>query len=301
MLHRVKMIAQAVAPAPIRRAWGAVYGRAKIARARRAFSNARGGPSFLSADALDDLMRRGYVEPETIRYDPEGLVVRAAEKVAQISSRVPLDRIRSCVELGSWDGMVLASLRKRGLKAYGADLSLEGIDDRARAAGVQFVASDAAALPLATGSVDLVYSFAAFEHFRDPGLVLAESWRVLRPRGYLYLMFGPVYTSPYGLHAYRQIPVPYCQYLFTPEDLTTYADREGLPRAWPFVNGVSVTTYRELWRRQEQRFESLYYREHPTGGVGAELIARYPSCFREKVPAFGDLLVAAIEICLRKR
>ena len=37
------------------------------------------------------------------------------------------------------------------------------------------------------------------------------------------------------------------------------------------------------------------------GGVGAELIAEYPSCFRAKVPTFDDLLVSAIEICLRKR
>ena len=32
-----------------------------------------------------------------------------------------------------------------------------------------------------------------------------------------------------------------------------------------------------------------------------ELIAEYPFCFRAKVPTFDDLLVSAIEICLRKR
>jgi hypothetical protein len=124
---------------------------------------------------------------------------------------------------------------------------------------------------------------------------------VLRPGGYLFLLFGPVYTSPYGLHAYRQIPVPYCQYLFTDADLKAYAAREGLPAAWPFVNGVSVSSYRDLWAQQAGRFERLHYVEHPTGGVGAELIADHPACFRGKVPAFGDLFVSAMEICLRRR
>jgi hypothetical protein len=137
--------------------------------------------------------------------------------------------------------MVLGALAKRGHVAYGADVSREGFDGRARAAGARLVLTDASTLGVRSETTDLVYSFAAFEHFADPHGVVDEAWRVLRPGGHLYLMFGPVYTSPYGLHAYRQIPVPYCQYLFTEADLKTYATSEGLPTAWPYVNGVSVT------------------------------------------------------------
>jgi SAM-dependent methyltransferase len=229
------------------------------------------------------------------------LVLRAQEKVAQIQVRLPLTQCRTCLELGCWDGMVLAALAQRGHVAYGADVSGEGFDGRARAAGVRLVLTDASTLALRSASIDLVYSFAAFEHFADPHSVIDEAWRVLRPGGHLYLIFGPVYTSPYGLHAYRQIPVPYCQYLFTEADLKTYAASEGLPTAWPYVNGFSVTAYRRLWAQQTTRFEQLYSQEHSSGGVGAELITRYPFCFRSKVPAFDDLFVSAVEICLRKR
>jgi SAM-dependent methyltransferase len=305
MLYHLKRFARSVAPMPIRHAWGSVYGHAKARRARKAFEAAddRGGGRVLSIDALTGLMRRGYEPPGVIRYDAEGLIERAREKVGQLEARVPLERCRSCIELGCWDGMVLAAVRERlhGVAAYGADRSTDGIDARARHAGVQFVQTDASALAFGSGSVDLIYSFAAFEHFSDPRGVIEESWRVLRPGGYLYLLFGPVYTSPYGLHAYRQIPVPYCQYLFAEPDLKAYAGRQGLPAAWPYVNGVSVTAYRRLWAEQGARFESLYYLEHSSGGVGAELIAEYPFCFRAKVPTFDDLLVSAIEICLRKR
>lgn len=273
----------------------------KVRRARMAFEGAATGPSFLSPDTLRALVRRGYRPPDVIRYDPHGLVLRAQEKVSQIEARVPLEQCRVCVELGCWDGMVLAALAERGRVAYGVDMSRDGFDARARASGARLVQSDASKLALDSAAIDLVYSFAAFEHFAAPSAVLAESWRVLRPGGYLFLLFGPVYTSPYGLHAYRQIPVPYCQYLFTEDDLKAYAASEGLPISWPFVNGVSVTAYRRLWADQAPRFTQLYYREHPTGGVGAELIAAYPFCFRSKVPAFDDLLVSAVEICLRKR
>jgi SAM-dependent methyltransferase len=197
--------------------------------------------------------------------------------------------------------MVLAELRRRGHRANGADLSAEGFDARARHAGVSLVLTDAAALGMKPATVDLVYSFAAFEHFARPDGVVDEASRVLRSGGYLYLFFGPVYTSPYGLHAYRQIPVPYCQYLFADEDLRAFASSHCGGTPWPYVNGVSVTGYRRLFAKETRRFEPLYYREHPTGGVGAELIAAYPSCFKGRVPAFDDLLVSAIEVCLRKR
>jgi SAM-dependent methyltransferase len=301
MLRQLKTIARAVAPAPVKNAWGHLSSEMKRHRARIAFEGALTGPSYLPPDALSGLMRREYRPPDAIRYDPDGLVLRAEEKVAWIQARLPLAQCGACVELGCWDGMVLAALAQRGHVAYGADVSREGFDRRARAAGVHLVITDASTLAVKPASIDLVYSFASFEHFADPHGVVDEAWRVLKPGGYLYLMFGPVYTSPYGLHAYRQIPVPYCQYLFTEADLKTYAASMGLPTAWPYVNGVSVTAYRQLWAQQTTRFEQVYYREHPTGGVGAELITQYPFCFRSKVPAFDDLFVSAVEICLRKR
>ncbi len=301
MLRQLKALARAVAPAPVQNAWGLLRREMKRRHARIAFEGATAGPSYLPPGMLIALMRSGYRPPDVVRYDPDGLVLRAGEKLVQMQARLPLARCRRCVELGCWDGMVLAALAERGHVAYGADLSGEGFDRRARAAGARLVLTDASTLALGSCTVDLVYSFAAFEHFADPHGVVNEAWRVLRPGGHLYLMFGPVYTSPYGLHAYRQIPVPYCQYLFTDADLKTYATREGLPTAWPYVNGVSVTAYRRLWAQQTTRFEQLYYREHSTGGVGAELITKYPFCFRSKVPAFDDLFVSAVEICLRKR
>ena len=288
---------------PLRLAWGRVYGGVKIRRARMAFegADAQAHEDFLAPELLAPLLARGYRPPDPIRYDEDGLAARAREKVEWIERHVPLSGCRVCVELGCWDGMVLAELRTRGQVALGADLARDGFDRRAKAAGAALLQCDASRLAIRAGSVDLVYSFAAFEHFADPAAVVDQAARVLRRGGYLYLFFGPVYTSPYGLHAYRQIPVPYCHFLFKEKDLRAYAARQGLSTSWPYVNRVSVTAYREIFTAAEPTFERMHYLEHPTGGVGAELIAAYPQCFRSKVPAFDDLLVSSVEICLRKR
>jgi hypothetical protein len=45
----------------------------------------------------------------------------------------------------------------------------------------------------------------------------------------------------------------------------------------------------------------MSYRESTTGGIGTELVAKYPQQFRSRVPHFDDLLVAHVEIVLRKR
>ena len=280
---------------------GGIYGNLKIKKARRAFENCPKSSIYLKKSMLRELMESGYREPGAIRYDSEGLELRAKEKIGQIKNRVPLRDCSSCLELGCHDGMVGVELARLGKTAYGLDLDRESFDPRALKEGVQFIHGDVARMPIEDRTMDLIYSFAAFEHFPDPDTALSESWRVLKKGGYLYLLFGPVYTSPYGRHAYRQIPVPYCHYLFSEEDLRAYVLEKNMEVKWPYVNGVSVTDYRALWKKYQDKFEAIYYKEHPTGGVGAELIQRFPFCFKGRVPYFEDLFVSGIELVWRKK
>jgi len=275
----------------------------KIRRARKAFE--RNGDSaartFLSADQLSALMNLGYQPPDVIRYDPAGLVERADQKLKQIAGVIDLSEVRASLELGCWDGMVAAALAGLGTTAIGLDTTSKGLDRRAREAGARFVQSDAEAIALASASIDLAYSFASFEHFPHPDRCMNEVHRVLRPGGHVYLHFGPLYFSPYGLHAYRQIPVPFCHLLFREEDLHRWAAERELPHQWPFVNGWTLKQYRALWRSLESQFVVTDYREYTTGGVGVELVNRYPHCFKNRVDDFDELLVAFVDITLRKR
>jgi SAM-dependent methyltransferase len=302
MTRQLKTLAGSVAPAPLRHAWGQVYGALKVRRARKAFDRSAGtaGGSFLPHDAIAALIHEGYRPPDPIRYDPDGLLARAREKVAAMSQVVDWSLVRTAVELGCWDGMIAALLRERGIVAYGLDITMAGADPRAARAGAAFVRSDAESIALASGTMDLVYSFASFEHFAHPDRCVAEIARILRPGGRAYLSFGPLYFSPYGRHAYRQIPIPYCHLLFDEDALHQWAETNRLPHDWPFVNGWSLRRYRALWRSLPSGLEVVAYREHATGGVGTELVARHPQVFRSRVDDFDELLVAHVEVTLRR-
>jgi SAM-dependent methyltransferase len=299
-VRQLKMLARAVAPRPLRTAWGRFYGGVKIRRARRAFEDASADGAFLPAAVLTQLMQCAYVPPDPVRYDAEGLAERATDKVARLQRIVDLGTVGVALELGCWDGMVGAALAERGVRVCGLDISTNGVDARAARAGVRFLQSDAGAVALADASIDLVYSFASFEHFPQPDGCLAEIERVLRPGGHAFLNFGPLYLSPYGRHAYRQIPVPFCHLLFAEPELHRWASNAGLPHEWPYVNGWALQRYRDLWKSASARFTIRHYIEYSTGGVGVELIARYPQQFREHAADFDEFLISAVDIALQK-
>jgi SAM-dependent methyltransferase len=302
MIRQLKTLGRRVLPQSAQLVWGRAYGQLKVHRAHRALAAGRpAGPVYLAPAELDALMRDGYRPPLPIRYDPEGLVKRAAEKVRRLEQKIDLSSIESALELGCWDGMVARDLVARGIRVCGLDVVTDGIDARARKENVRFVQSDAEQIALGDASIDLIYTFASFEHFPHPDRVIPEVHRVLRRGGYAFLDFGPLYFSPYGLHAYRQIPVPFCHLLFEDRELHAWAETNGLPHAWPFVNGWSLTQYRQLWASVDAQFRVLSYQEHSTGGVGMELVRRFSECFRGRVADLDELLVSHVDITLEKR
>lgn len=284
----------------VRQTLTVAYGDWKVRRARRALQRAGAAlPEFLPRERLPALMSEGFQPPPAVRYDPEGLRLRAVEKVERLSAMVGLDGVRRTLELGAWDGMVGRELAQRGIQAVALDVVMAGLDARARRDGVRFVQSDAGSIALASESIDLVCSFGSLEHFPRPDRALAEVHRVLRRAGRALFNFGPLYFSPYGRHAYRQIPVPFCHLLFEEPALHDWAVSAGLPHEWPFVNGWSLNQYRGLWTAFSDRFRVISNDEHSTGGVGLELVSRFPQCFRGI--SVDDLLVTQIDIVLEKR
>ncbi len=205
------------------------------------------------------------------------------------------------LDLGMWDGMTCCALQEMGKSAAGVDIRVEGLDPRAVASGASFAAMDAGRLGFVDGSFDYVFSFNSFEHFPDPECVLREALRVLRPGGYLYLDFGPVWLSPKGAHQFQTISVPYVECLFTKEMLTEYAaanDIELMGFYW--MNEWPLSRYRELWERYSDRMERVAYYEI-FNADHVDLIERYPTCFKDKTQTFDDLIISNIEALFRKR
>jgi ubiquinone/menaquinone biosynthesis C-methylase UbiE len=78
---------------------------------------------------------------------------------------------------------------------------------------------------------DMIISMSAFEHIQDFDIALAEMYRILKPGGYLYSHFGPIWSTSYGHHLWLNhqnqiytywncILPPYCHLLMNPQTLS---------------------------------------------------------------------------------
>jgi SAM-dependent methyltransferase len=265
-----------------------------LKRISRCIEHASRTPEWLGRRDLDRLqdryeVRRGY------GYDPDTLRRRGAQRASELMERLPNTSTRDFLEIGAHDAMVGTALTTQGHRVTASDLQ-DARDERAIAAGVAFVAADAAQLPLSDASFDVVYSYNTFEHVAEPDKGVDEALRVLRPGGFLYLEFGPLYFSPFGLHAYYYISVPYCQLLWPTEVLAAFLEEQGCPPLADYVNGWSVERYRGLWRNPG--FKVLSYNER-TELCGLALIEEFPSCFK-KAPSIESLTVTRIEALVQE-
>ena len=189
---------------------------------------------------------------------------------------------------------------RAGANTTAIDRSPHLFDDRARRDGVRFLEADVTQLPCDEAQFDLVFSYNSFEHFESPDAVFHEAVRATKVGGLIYLIFGPLFMSPFGLHAAESITVPYCQFLFPRDVLDRYVEANDL-KAIPHdtLNRWSLTRFRELRDSYAERLDRALYREIPEVR-GAELIARHPQCFRSKTAEFDDLIIGTIEAAFRR-
>ena len=270
----------------------------KVRGARRAFEAAFGGQEYLAPARLIDLQWR-YPEALPYHYGDEALFQRGLERKKQLAHFFTIEGSRT-LELAGHDAMVSGLMTRDGAKATMIDLSVDHVDPRAISFGVAAEAVNAENLPYESGSFDCVFSYNAFEHFPKPEVVLAEALRVTRPGGILFFSFGPLYRSSYGLHAMHSITVPFCQFLWGRPVLDAYIEERGLRRIeYETLNEWTIQQFRDLWARWQPWGATEVYREVPSVH-GIDLVTDFPSCFRGKVDRFDDLVVAIIEIAMRR-
>ena len=65
---------------------------------------------------------------------------------------------------------------------------------------------DARKMDFPDDTFDRIYSINCFEHINGMDSALSEMYRVLKPGGLLFTIFGPIWSSPVGHHTYIETP-----------------------------------------------------------------------------------------------
>lgn len=152
----------------------------------------------MSPGAIDKTSARRSFERAAAGYDQAAVLQREiADRMLERLAYVRLDP-RLILDLGAGTGYAIPALRRRfgGARVLALDFAL-GMLRQARRQGSWLnrpwlLCADAESLPLADGSVDLVFSNATLQWCNDLDRTFAELLRVLRPRGLLmFTTFGP--------------------------------------------------------------------------------------------------------------
>ncbi|MFC7132185.1 MULTISPECIES: class I SAM-dependent methyltransferase [Salinibaculum] len=122
-------------------------------------------------------------------------------------ARLPVEAGDTVLDLGTGSGYVLRALRDTADigRGYGLDASPEMLRNARSYTDdpqVGFLRGDFDALPLATDSVDHVFSMEAFYYAPDPKHTLEEIRRVLRPGGTFYCAVN-YYEESEHTHAWQ--------------------------------------------------------------------------------------------------
>lgn len=95
----------------------------------------------------------------------------------------------------------------------------------------QFIKMNAECMLFKDELFDFVFCLNAFEHISDPVKALCEIWRVLKPEGYAFIQFDPVYYCDTGGHMFDFVPEPWGHLMHSHGEYISMLIKAGTPEA----------------------------------------------------------------------
>ena len=186
---------------------------------------------------------------------------------------------------------------------------------------LRFVEGDMAGLPLPDESVDLITAFDCMEHVMQPGAILQDWARVLRPGGRVLLEWFP-FKGPWGPHMEALIPIPWAHVVFGQKAMfrtaaTIYDDPAFVPRHWDidedgrkkpnkwtqwqsfaeqaYVNELDIPTFRKLVAQAGLKVDRL-----EKSGFGQSGAKKAVGDLLMAIPGLGEYATSYTVIALEK-
>lgn len=260
-------------------------------------------PTTLDCDLFSDLQDSYNQWYPDYKFDHYSTCRRAYERAIAFLENIESLRTpgKYILDLACGDGM-----SGTVLTVYGHSVTLLDYQDwrDQRASTTPFIqATLAQPIPIDSASFDFIFSFNAFEHIPDPALALNEAVRILRPGGYIWLDFNPLYCSPLGLHAFR-FRMPYPQFLFSEDIIQTKLKELGVHDLGSEqtdlqpLNRWRVSQFERIWNREDCEIISI---KRTVDARHLTLVTKYPQAFRGRNLTIEDLTTSGIFVLLHKK
>ncbi|CAG7857321.1 hypothetical protein MCAMS1_02099 [biofilm metagenome] len=253
-------------------------------------------------DVLFHDLQNRYSGPGPYPYDDFSVFQRGVERSLDILRLTnSLSPGLTFLEAGCGDGMVSLAL-----SSYGHSVMLADMEDwrDKRAQKLPFTLQNfAKGLPFSNDFFDVVFSYNSFEHFDKPDHVFNELVRTTRKNGLIFLHFGPLFSSPWGLHAYRTLLMPYPQFLFSDKFIGQKLNELGIDdlgkkrdNLQP-LNRWTVNQFEKLWQRDDLE---IILSELSQDQGHLNLVVEYPDVFCGRNLTLQDLTTHSIKVLARK-
>lgn len=248
-------------------------------------------------------LQKKYNVKHDYGYDPFSTWKRAANRIIWLLEKFDLKTSGlNVLDAACGDGMFGVLLNSYGHNSFLVDFE-DWRDERSK--NLPFLESKLENLAgIKSNEFDLICSYNSFEHLENPKQSFQELLRVCKPGGYIFLEFGPIYTGPWGLHAYRTLRMPYPQYLFSEEFINDKLNELGM-----YDLGRKQTLLQPLNKWNYHEFQSLWENNPKVEIVSNErlinekflnVIVKYPTAFRGRGLSYLDVTTQGIWVMLKK-
>lgn len=262
---------------------------------------ATSAPAELPEADFDRLLARSFSRSATYGYDAFSSTARAAGRIQRLATLFPmLTSRREVLEVSCGDGLVGSLLDVAGQSVTLADIRDWRLEPARQLAFKTWdVCGD---LVFDRDRFDLVIAYNATEHWPDPRAALENLLALCKPGGFVLLDFGPLFNSPWGLHAWS-VGFPYPQFLFPRAVIDArirtmgVSDLSSQATELQPTNGWSLKEFRRLWASIDVKVISLF---EDSDTRYLDLVEEFSGCFQGRGLTLEEITVNSIEIVLHK-